>query len=283
MLVASLSMTAATCSGAEGEVPARFVAFNQDDTAWLEKEVTQWVSERGRTLCAAREKDEALTIDGSAQLEAVIEFDFKGTHRTRTVSRGTESAELFRYQVAATAEELARSTWEAPPPARFSVMVRGEVNPLGSGPLGFGGSVGVGLFVLPTLCLELVLGGGALTAQAIPSGGTVSGWVARGTLSASWLPVQLGLFRAGPRVSVQAGALSSSVNQEPLPATTGLTPWLAAGGGLTLGIATRHVMVQLFGEVDALLLGTTVLSEGLPVHEVRGLFGTAGVQAGWLW
>ncbi len=283
MLVASLSMTAATCSGAEGEVPARFVAFNQDDAAWLEKEVTAWVSERGRTLCAARETDDALTLDGSAQLEAVIEFDFKGAHRTRTVLRGTGSAELFRYQVAATAEELVRSTWEAPPPPRFSVLLRGELNPFSSGTLGAGGSLGVGLFVLPTLCLELMLGGGALTPQTIPTGGTVAGALARGTLSASWLPVQLGLFRAGPRASVQAGVLSTSVNADAVPARTGLTPWLGAGGGLTLGIATRHVMVQLFGEVGALLLGTTVLSEGVPVHQVRGLFGTAGLQAGWLW
>lgn len=283
MLVASLSMTAATCSGAEGEVPARFVAFNQDDTAWLEKEVSQWVSERGRTLCGARAQDDALTLDGSAQLEAVIEFDFQGAHRTRTVLRGTESAELFRYQVAATAEELVRSTWEAPPPPRFGVLVRGEFNAFGTGTLGVGGSLGVGLFLVPTLCLELLLGGGALMAQTLPTGGTVSGVLARGTLSASWLPVQLGIFRAGPRVSIQAGVLSSSVNEEALPATTGVTPWLGAGGGLTLGIATRHVMVQLFGEVGALLLGTTVLSEGLPVHQVRGLFGTAGLQAGWLW
>ncbi|MDP2275085.1 MAG: hypothetical protein Q8K32_30355 [Archangium sp.] len=283
MLVASLSMTAATCSGAEGEVPARFVAFNADDAAWLEKEVSEWVSERGRSLCAARSEDEALTLDGSAQLEAVIEFDFNGAHRTRTVLRGTESAELFRYQVAATAEELVRSTWEAPPPPRFSVLVRGEFTPFGTGTLGAGGSLGVGLFVLPTWCLELMLGGGALLAQTLPTGGTVSGALARGTLSASWLPVQLGIFRAGPRASVQAGVLSTRVNEEALPATTGLTPWLGAGGGLTLGIATRHVMVQLFGEVGALLLGTTVLSEGLPVHQVRGVFGTAGLQAGWLW
>ncbi len=283
MLVASLSMTAATCSGAEGEVPARFVAFNQDDAAWLEKEVSEWVRERGRSLCAARSQDEALTLDGTAQLEAVIEFDFNGAHRTRTVLRGTESAELFRYQVAATAEELVRSTWEAPPPPRFSVLVRGEFTPFGTGTLGSGGSLGVGLFVLPVLCLELMLGGGALLAQTLPTGGTVSGALARGTLSASWLPVQLGIFRAGPRASVQAGVLSTRVNEEALPATTGLTPWLGAGGGLTLGIATRHVMVQVFGEVGAVLLGTTVLSEGLPVHQVRGVFGTAGLQAGWLW
>ncbi|MDP1829923.1 MAG: hypothetical protein Q8L48_42065 [Archangium sp.] len=276
-------MSAASCSGAEGEVPARFVAFGDADSTWLEQEIAGWVAERDRKLCSARAGDEALTIDGSAPLEVAIEFDFKGAHRTRRVLRGSESAELFRYQVAATAEELVRSTWEAPPPPRVGVFARGEVAPLGTGPFAVGGAIGVGLFVLPTLCLELAGGGGALTATTLPTGGTVTGSVVRGTFSASWLPLQAGVFRAGPRASVQAGLLSSSVREEGLTPSTGATPWLAAGGGLTVGVATRHLMLQLFGELGALLIGTTVLSEGVPVHQVRGLLGTVGLQAGWLW
>lgn len=283
MLMASLSMSAASCSGAEGEVPARFLAFSELDGAWLEQEVTGWVAERGRKLCAARAQDEALTIDGSAPAEVAIQFDFKGAHRTRTVLRGPESAELFRYEVAATAEELVRSTWEAPPPPRVGLLVRGELDPLGSGAFGAGGSIGVGLFVLPSVCLELLGGGGVLTSQTLATGGSVSGTVVRGTFSVSWLPVQLGVFRAGPRASVQAGLLTTRVKEDDLPETSGGTPWLAAGGGLTIGLATRHLMLQLFGELGAILLGTTVLSEGVPVHQVRGLLGVVGLQAGWLW
>jgi hypothetical protein len=283
MLVASLSLTAASCTGAEGEVPSRFVAFSEADAAWLEQEMSGWVSARERTLCAARPGDEALSLDASAQLEVTIEFDFKGAHRTRTVLRGSESAELFRYQVAATAEELVRSTWEAPPPPRVGVLVRGEVTPFGSGLLGLGGAAGVAVFVLPSLSLELLAGGGAMTATTLPAGGTVTASLARATLSASWLPIQAGVFRAGPRASFQGGALFTSVREEAAPATNATTAWLSAGGGVTVGLQTRHLMLQVFGEIGATLIGTTVLSEGVPVHQVGGLLGTAGLQAGWLW
>lgn len=279
MVLVALSFASAKCSGAEGEVPAHFVGFSEADGAWLEQELTRWVSQRDRRLC---EGEPGLTIE-LGELEVAIRFDFKDVHQTRTAARSGLLDELFRYQVAATAEELVRSTWEGRPSPRFAILARGEVMPLGAGSFFIGGRLGVGLFVVPSLCLELWGGGSALTEAPLPGGGASSGNVMGGAFSVSWLPLRLGMVRAGPRASVQAGALTVRVTQPDAPSVSGTTPWLALFGGATLGLELRHVALQLVGEVGSTLAGATVQAEGVPVQRVGGLLGTASVQVGLLW
>ena len=43
-LVVSLSAAAAVCTGGEAEVPSRFLGWEADDSAWLEKEFGGWVA-----------------------------------------------------------------------------------------------------------------------------------------------------------------------------------------------------------------------------------------------
>lgn len=268
-LVVSLSAAAALCTGSEAEVPARFVGWEVADAAWLEQELSGWVAARERALCAG---PKGLTLEAN-ELEVVVRFEFKGQVRARTVSRASESSELFRYQVAATAEELVRSTWEAPPPPRFGVLARGAWGPAGGGSF-FGGGVGLAVFLVPSLGVEVLISGSAMGANGVISSASLF----TGTLSVSWLPVRLGVFRAGPRASVQAGVMNVTVD-----ATRGVTPWVMVGGGATVGLEFRHLVVQLLGEVGAALVGPTVLEEGVPVQRVRGLSGTVGAQVGWSW
>jgi hypothetical protein len=145
---------------------------------------------------------------------------------------------------------------------------------LGEGATLVGGGVGAALFLLPSLSLELVVGGASL----LPSGVITSGAVLDGTLSVSWLPVRLGVFRAGPRASVSGGALFLAVDM-----VNSTLPWLSLGGGATVGLEFRHLAIQLFGEVGSVLVGAVVLAEGLPVQRVRGLEGSFGAQVSYQW
>jgi hypothetical protein len=279
----------ATCSssasgaGADEEVPVRLLSWNDEDAAALEQELSGWISEHDRKLCrpGARASDVGLTIE-RGELEAVITFVYETQRRTRTVPRVSE-ASLFRYQVAAAAEELVRSTWEAPPPARFGLLARGHFDFLGGGQWLGGGSLGAGLFVIPTLCVELTADVSGLTALPLPPGGSVSGAHFGGTVSASWLPVRLSLFRAGPRASVSAGALSVRVHEDGSTDATGVTPWLVARGGASLGVETRHVMVLALAEAGWAFTGAAVEVEGVRVQSIRGFVAQVGLQVGWLW
>ncbi len=276
-----MSFAAAVCSGTETEVPVRLDGWPAEDAAWLGEELGGWMSARDRQACTARDDEPGVTVE-LAPLEVIISFDFHGRRRTRSLSRESDSNELFRYQVAAATEELVRSTWEAPPPPRFEVFARGEVSPLGTGPVFLGGAVGGALFVVPSLALELAFGGAGSVSVSVPTGGAVSSTLLHGTVSASWLPLRAGSFRFGPRASLDAGALLINVTESGTT-TSGTAPWLALGAGATVGLETRHFSVQLLGEVGFAVLGASVQAEGVPVLGMRGLRGTVGVQAGWLW
>jgi hypothetical protein len=281
-LVAAVSMAATSvCSGAEAEVPVRFVGWSADDAAWLEAELARWVTERDRTLCSARTSDEALALEGTG-LEARIEFTFKGMRRERSVPKSSDAG-LFRYQVAAAAEELARSTWEAPPPPRFGVLARGELDALVAGQWLAGGGVGVTLFLWPSFSVQLFATFSGLQGAPLATGGTVGGFRVGGGLSLSWLPVRPGVFRAGPRASLQVAALSVTVREPDSVGGTGVTPWVQAGGGVTLGVELRHVTLLAFSELGFVIAGAAVELEGARLQRVRGTAGTFGLQAGWLW
>lgn len=289
-LVAMMLGASATCSssatgaGADEEVPVRLVRWSDEDATALEQELSAWISEHDRKLCrpASRSSgDVGLTIERN-ELEAVILFVFENQRRTRTVPRASEAG-LFRYQVAAAAEELVRSTWEAPPPARFGVLARGGVSFLGSGQLLGGGSLGAGLFVLPTLCVELTADVAGLRGVPLSTGGNVSGGLFGGTVSASWLPIRLAAFRAGPRASVSLGALSVLVHEEGSTDATGVAPWVVARGGASVGLETRHLMVLAVGEAGWAFSGAAVEVEGVRVQSIRGFVAQVGLQVGWLW
>lgn len=278
LTLVSLLVLNAACAGADTEVPVRVAGFTDADAEWLRTELAGWVSSHDRRVC---EGDRGLTLT-LTELEVLVTFDFKGRHHERALSRGAESAELFRYQVAATAEELVRATWEAPPAARFGVFARGALTPLAVGPALISGGAGVEFFPLPSVGLELSGDGGALTKTTLPLGGEVSGSVVRGALSLSWLPLRPGVLRAGLRAGGEAGALSLTVS-EGATSTSGTAPWLAVRGGVTVGLEVKHFAVALHGEVGGALLGGAVLSEGVPVLRVRGLFGAVTLQAGVRW
>ncbi|MFZ5443558.1 MAG: hypothetical protein ACOZQL_26365 [Myxococcota bacterium] len=276
LTLVSLMLLTATCSGDDAEVPVRVEGFSEDDARWLRAELAAWVEARERRVCDGAG---GLTLQ-LGELEAVISFEFKGQRRERSVSR-TDGAELFRYQVAAAAEELVRSTWEAPPPPRFGLFARGGVAPLGVGPLLAGGGAGAEWFVHPALGLELSADGGALTRTTLPTGGEVSGSVVRGALAVSWVPVRVGVLRAGLRVGGQAGALTLAVKEETSVSAT--TPWLGVSGGACVGLEFKRLAVGVVGEVGAVLLGGAVLAEGVPVLRVRGLFGDVSLRVGVRW
>ena len=64
---------------------------------------------------------------------------------------------------------------------------------------------------------------------------------------------------------------------------TGVTPWVQAGGGVTLGVELRHVTLLAFSELGFVIAGAAVELEGARLQRVRGTAGTFGLQAGWLW
>lgn len=269
------------CSGDEAEVPVRLVGWSADDAAWLEAELARWVTERDRSLCAARASDQALSLQAT-ELEALIQFTFKGVRRERSVPKTSDSG-LFRYQVAAAAEELARSTWEAPPPPRFGVLARGEFDALFTGPWLSGGGLGVTAFVLPELSVELFATFCGLQGAPLATGGTVGGFRVGGVVTLSWLPLRVGVFRAGSRASLQVAALSVVVRDPEAPEARGVTPWVQAGGGVTVGLELRHFTLLAFSEVGLVFAGAAVELEGARVQQIRGAAGTFGLQAGWLW
>lgn len=269
------------CTGGEAEVPVRFNGWSTDDATWLEGELARWVTERDRTLCSARATDEALALE-STQLEAVIHFTFKGVRRERSVPRSSDAG-LFRYQVAAAAEELARSTWEAPPPPRFGLLARGEFDALLAGQWLAGGGLGATLFLLPSLSLEVFAAFSGLQGAALATGGTVGGFRLGGVLSLSWLPLRLGAFRAGPRASARVAALSVVVREPDAPDARGVAAWVQVGGGVTLGLEWRHFTLLAFSELGFVIAGAAVELEGARIQRIRGTAGTFGLQVGWLW
>jgi len=183
-----LSALAATppCAGGDADVPVRFVDVPADDVAWLEDELAAWVRQRDRRLCLAREGDAGLTVGRDDFGATTLDFTFQGQRSSRSVSPGAPSQELFRYQLAAAAEELVRSTWEGPPPPRFAVLARVGAQPLATGPLFLGGAVGAGLYLVPSLRVELLLGASA----ALPTAALDAATVIHASLSVSWLPVE---------------------------------------------------------------------------------------------
>lgn len=291
-LVAAMTLAAsAVCSsassgaGSDEEVSVRLVRWSEDDSAWLEQELARWISEQDRKLCTPRtssSEDMGLTIE-SNELEAVITFVFQNQRRTRSVPRASESS-LYRYQVAVAAEELVRSTWEAPPPPRFAILGRGDFSFLGGGGqfLG-GGSLGAGLFLLPSVCVELMASLAGLGAPTLTSGGTVSGLELSGSLAATWLPIAISVFRAGPRGSFTLGALSVRVREAGSTDANGLAPWLVARGGLAVGIETRKLLALAVLEAGYALSGAAVDVEGVRTQTTRGFVAHAGLQVGWLW
>jgi hypothetical protein len=276
ILVLSMSLTGAACSGNEAEVPVRIAGWDDSDRAWLEQELARWMSQRERTLC---DGSNGLVIE-LADLEARIRFDFKGAQRTRTLPRAGPVDELFRYETAATAEELVRSTWEAPPPPRFTLLARAAVFPTGAGPVWGGGSIGAGVFVLPSLSIELHAGVAGLNSTSFA---TVTGALVSGTVSVSWQPLRASVFRAGPRASAQVGALSLDVTAPDSVSSSGVVPWVWLGGGLSAGLEFKRFSIHLIGEIGSAVAGASVLVEGVPALRLQGLSGMAAVQAGWSW
>lgn len=278
ILVLSMSLTGAACTGNEAEVPTRIVGWDEADRSWLEQELTRWLAQRERVSC---EGDSGLTIQ-LGDLEVQVRYAFKGTVRTRSLPRAGPVTELFRYESAATAEELVRSTWEAPPPPRFAILARAVVWPTSAGPVFGGASLGAALFVLPSVSVELHAGVAGLGSTSFSSTASVTGSVVSGTLSASWLPLRASVFRAGPRASAQLGALSLEVSA-PESSRSGVTPWVWLGGGLSAGLEFKRFSLLLIGEVGSAIVGGTVLVEGVPTLRLQGLSGQAALQAGWSW
>lgn len=268
MVLASLALSASPCSGARDEVPSRVIGWSVEDASWLERELAEWMRARDRRWC---EGDGGLQVSAS-ELEASVSY---GPNQ-RSLSRAGQPAELFRYQVAAATEELVRSTWEAPPPARGSLFVRGE-GALVVADLAGGGSIGGAFLPVPSLRLELSVGGSGLINRALDDQTTLSAQLIRGGFDVSWLPLQVGVFRAGPRGSVQGGAWLVQAGD-----ATATAPWLFLGGGLTAGVEMKHLDVLLFGEVGSSLLGARIEREGVPVATTRGLTVLFGLQLGWL-
>lgn len=290
-LVAVMTLAAsAVCSsassgaGSDEEVPVRLVRWSEDDSAWLQQELARWISEQDRKLCTPGTSgaDAGLTIE-SNELEAVITFVFQNQRRTRSVARASESS-LFRYQVAVAAEELVRSTWEAPPPPRFAILGRGDFSYLGGGGqfLG-GGSLGAGLFLLPSLCVELMASLAGLGAPALTTGGTITGLEISGSLAATWLPIAISIFRAGPRASFTLGALSARVSEAGSSDASGVAPWMVARGGLAAGIETRKLLLLAVVEAGYAFSGAAVDVEGVRTQTTRGFVVHAGIHVGWLW
>jgi len=289
LLAAAMVMGATgTCSrqasgaGADEEVPVRLTGWSADDAAWLEGELAAWVGSRERTLCRpAGGGDAGLTIE-RGELEAVITFVFGAERRTRSVSASSD-ASLFRYQVAAAAEELVRSTWEALPSGRFALLLRGDASVFLGGQWLAGGGAGAGYFLVPSLLVDLTADVAALRGLPLSTGGDVGGLQLGGTLGVSWLPIQASAFRAGPRASFSLGALSVRVQQSGVADTTGLSWWVVARGGAALGFQTRRVLVLALAEAGWAFAGAAVEVEGVRAQSIRGFDAQFGVQAGWLW
>lgn len=279
ILALSMSLAATACVGGDDEVPTQLVGWSEADAAWLAQELSRWMGERERTRCDGAP---GLTLE-LAELEVRVRFEFKGTTRVRTLPRAGPVDELLRYQSAATAEELVRSTWEAPPPPRFAVLARGAVFPTVVGPVMGGGSIGAAVCALPSLSFELHAGAAVLGATSFAETASVTGSLFSGTASVSWLPLRVGVFRAGPRASAQVGALSLEVRGAEGETASGVVPWVWLGGGVSAGVEFKHLSLLLIGEFGAAVAGGAVLLEGVPTLRLRGPSGMAALQAGWSW
>lgn len=279
-LVAAVAVMAVECSGGEGEVPLRLNGFSAEDASWLEGELGGWVKERDRSLCAARLSDEGLELT-LTQLEATITFRLKGVIQARSLPRDSELV-LFRYQLAAAAEELARTAWETPPPRRLTVFALGHAQLLTGGHVFIGGGVGASFAFIPSVAVELEALGASLLAPGLESGGGVTGSQFAGALALTWLPLRVGVLRAGPRISSRVGALTVSVAEDGIT-TVATTPWADLTGGAFVGLELGRLSVRVVGEAGFAFAGAAVLSEGVAVQRLRGFTGVFGLQAGGAW
>ena len=268
-MVAWLLMSSSACTGAPDEVPVALVGWSDTDAAWLSDELTRWLGARERVRCDGAG---GLRLEQGA-LEATVHF----AALTRTVSRSGAPDELFRYQVAVAAEELARATWETPPPPDWSLFARAEGAWVADTWNATGG-LGISRALAPSFRLELAVTAGALFPHAIDEGVAVRGVRVEGALTASWLPVHVDVFRLGLRGSVRGGVLLVSVDD-----ARSTQPMLSLGGGVTAGLETRRLSVLVYGEAGGGVVAPRVEREGSAVFTLRSFGVTAGLQAGVRW
>ncbi len=275
------------CEGSAAEIPILLQGWDEHKASWLTSELGAWFSVRDRSLCSAREGETTRLTITASELDATVRFEDNGGSLTRTIQKSATSistpTDLFRYEVATAAEELVHATWERPSVSAVALAIRADVLRLNNGLIFIGGGVGVRWSMTPSWHAELGIFGAGAPRVMLPAGARLSAAVLQGNLSLAWLPVQLGIVRMGPRASVQAGALRLEVTPVGGTPVTGATPWISFLGGASVGIETRRVVFNLYGEFGSVVVGGRVLADGVPVWSARGLLISLGLQAGIRW
>jgi hypothetical protein len=268
--------TLPACAADARQVPLALQGFSADDERWLVGEFGRWFQTQERDGCLGP-GGLLLVQDG---LGAWVRYVEQGEQFERRVDVDPSDTELFRYQVSAAGEELLRARWEAPPEPRWAMSAGAQVLALTSGPLYVGPTLHASLAVTPATRIEFGLRFAPLLSGGISG---LTSWLANLDVSAAWLPLRPGVFRAGLGAGAEVGLLSLRIEGGLPPLTQATPPWLATHAGLRTGIEWKRLVVSALGEVGFAFFGANALEEGQLVRRLAGLYVQVALRVGFRW
>lgn len=279
MLVALATLP---CDGSAEEVPVRIEGWSPEDAQWLEDELSRWFSLREHWLCTPREVEPTCITVAAAQSGAAVSAVIHGEARFRHVLDSSGSVELFRYQVAAAVEELARTSW-AVSHERFAVLAHAQFAWMRAGLMWGGGEVGIRFAIQRTMSVEVGLAGMVSPRVSMSTGATLDSALLAGVASWRWLPLRLGIVRAGPRLLVQAGALMLRVEEQGNFRVQGVTPWLSGAVGVCVDVDIHRVTLGVVADVGNAFVGAHIDADSASIQQVRGVYGAVAAHVGFRW
>jgi hypothetical protein len=183
--------------------------------------------------------------------------------RTRAVDSTDEAAELLRYSIAATSEELVRATWAELGPKRFFFSASAVTRALSS--TFIGAAVTFGLRIAGRVTLVAELAAALALTRRLTGDVPLSASLFVGSLGAWWHPLEVGRLRFGPSASFEMGSVVAGID-----AQQGAL-WTALTGSLRLAF-----QVAKFFEVQALAGGGLALSGSQVTNEGRRIAAFTG-------
>jgi hypothetical protein len=267
------------CSGRPSEVPVTFVGqWETSERQWLTDELSAWLNVRERQLCETLTPSSVQRLVLTAEGDNItVTFSVADVQHQRQLSGELEGTELRRYALAATTEELLRSTWAALALKRFTFGAAAGAPVLRGGSIFVGAHVFLEWWPAAPVSMALQLGLHPLLSRTLPPTVQLNGFLPFLKLRAAWLPLTLGPLRIGPVAGVEGGLILLSFTAQEIPQRTPW--WFAASAGLSTSLRLPKLVLSASAELAFAPLGATVQDEGRAVLTLNGIHGNFQLSA----
>ncbi len=262
------------CSGHPEEVPVTFVGqWNVDEQRWLTDEFTSWLKARDRQLC------ENLTSTSVQRLvlnaedgNVTVTFSVGDIQNQRQISGSSEASQLRRYTVAATSEELLRSTWAELVTKHFAFGAAAGAHVLRSSTIFVGLQAFVEWWPAEAVSMALQLGLHPLLSKTLPPTVQLNGFLPFAKLRAAWLPLKLGKLRMGPTAGAEAGLVLLNFTGQDIPQRQPF--WFSASAGLAAAFRLPKLVLSASAELAFAPSGASIQDEGRTFLTLNGFHGS---------